>query len=329
MPDPTTPLFNVQIDGVWHQFPKGTRVIEACEQAGSYVPRYCYHKKLSSPGNCRMCLIEMGLPKLGPDRKAELGADGKPVINWMPRPQISCAQDVAEGMGVRTNSPLVKECQRGVMEFLLINHPLDCPICDQAGECRLQEFSVEYGRADSRFLENKVKKPKNVELGPRVTLDDERCILCSRCIRFCQEIAKDDVLGFVDRGSYTVLTAQPDKPLESNYSLNTVDICPVGALTSADFRFKMRVWFLKETKSICTSCATGCNTIIGTREDVIYRQTPRENDAVNSCWMCDYGRLNFYYLQSDRRLLEPQIRSGENLAGTDWPIAIAQAALQL
>jgi len=322
-------MFNVQIDGVWHQFPKGTRVIEACEQAGSYVPRYCYHKKLSSPGNCRMCLIEMGFPRLGPDHKPELGADGKPLINWLPRPQISCAQDVAEGIGVRTNSPLVKECQRGVMEFLLINHPLDCPICDQAGECRLQEFSVDFGTSQSRFLEHKVKKPKNVVLGPRVTLDDERCILCSRCIRFCQEIAKDDVLGFVDRGSYTVLTAHPGKRLENNYSLNTVDICPVGALTSSDFRFKMRVWFLKETKSICTSCATGCNTIIGTREDVIYRQTPRENDAVNSCWMCDYGRLNFDYIQSDRRLLEPRIVSQEKLVATDWPVAIAQAALQL
>jgi NADH-quinone oxidoreductase subunit G len=322
-------MFNVQIDGVWHQFPKGTRVIEACEQVASYVPRYCYHKKLSSPGNCRMCLIEMGMPKMGPDRKPELGADGKPVINWMPRPQIACAQDVSEGMGVRTNSPLVKECQRGVMEFLLINHPLDCPICDQAGECRLQEFSVDYGTSESRFLENKVKKPKNVVLGPRVTLDDERCILCSRCIRFCQEIAKDDVLGFVDRGSYTVLTAHPGKRLENNYSLNTVDICPVGALTSTDFRFKMRVWFLKETKSICTSCATGCNTIIGTREDVIYRQTPRENDAVNSCWMCDYGRLNFDYVQSERRLLEPQIVSGKKLIAADWRTAIPQAALQL
>ena len=327
--DAQAPMFNVQIDGVWHQFPKDTRVIEACEQAGSYVPRYCYHKKLSSPGNCRMCLIEMGLPKLGPDRKPELGADGKPAINWMARPQISCAQDVAEGMGVRTNSPLVKECQQGVMEFLLINHPLDCPICDQAGECRLQEFSVDYGTSQSRFLENKVKKPKNVVLGPRVTLDDERCILCSRCIRFCQEIAKDDVLGFVDRGTYTVLTAHPGKRLENNYSLNTVDICPVGALTSTDFRFKMRVWFLKETKSICTSCATGCNTIIGTREDVIYRQTPHENDAVNSCWMCDYGRLNFDYLQSERRLLEPQIHSGEKLVAADWQTAIAQAALDL
>jgi NADH-quinone oxidoreductase subunit G len=322
-------MFNVQIDGVWHQFPKGTRVIEACTQAGSYVPRYCYHKKLSSPGNCRMCLIEMGMPKLGPDRRPELGADGKPMINWMPRPQISCAQDVSEGMGVRTNSPLVKECQRGVMEFLLINHPLDCPICDQAGECELQEFSVEYGTASSRFLENKVKKPKNVELGPRVTLDDERCILCSRCIRFCQEIANDDVLGFVDRGSHTVLTAHPGKRLENNYSLNTVDICPVGALTSSDFRFKMRVWFLKETKSICTSCATGCNTIIGSREDIVYRQTPRENDTVNACWMCDYGRLNFNYLESENRLLEPRVSTEQNSRAADWNSAIMHAAAQL
>jgi NADH-quinone oxidoreductase subunit G len=322
-------MLNVQIDGVWHQFPKGTRVIEACEQAGHYVPRYCYHKKLSSPGNCRMCLIEMGMPKMGPDRKPELGQDGKPVINWMPRPQISCAQEVSEGMGVRTDSPLVRECQRGVMEFLLINHPLDCPICDQAGECRLQEFSVEYGQAESRFLENKVKKPKAVELGPRVTLDDERCILCSRCIRFCKEIAKDDVLGFVDRGSHTILTAHPDRILDNNYSLNTVDICPVGALTNTDFRFKMRVWFLKETKSFCTSCATGCNTVIGSREDIIYRQTPRENDAVNSAWMCDYGRLNFDYVASDRRLIEPRILQNNKLVPADWKTAIAHAALQL
>ena len=322
-------MFNVQIDGIWHQFPKGTRVIEACEQVGIFVPRYCYHKKLSSPGNCRMCLIEMGFPKPGPDRKPELGADGKPVINWMPRPQICCAQDVAEGMAVRTDSPLVKECRHGVMEFLLINHPLDCPICDQAGECQLQEFSVDYGNSQSRFLENKVKKPKAVKVGPRVTLDDERCILCSRCIRFCQEITHDDVLGFVDRGSHTVLTAHPGRRLENNYSLNTVDICPVGALTSSDFRFKMRVWFLKETKSICTSCATGCNTIIGTREDVIYRQTPRENDHVNSCWMCDYGRLNHKYLEAEDRLLEPRIRSEGKLIAADWPTAIGQAALQL
>ena len=276
-----------------------------------------------------MCLIEMGMPKQGPDRKPELGPDGKPVINWIPRPQISCAQDIAEGMGIRTDSPLVKDCRNGVMEFLLINHPLDCPICDQAGECHLQEYSVEFGTAGSRFLEEKVKKPKRVELGPRVTLDDERCILCSRCIRFMQEIAHDDVLGFVSRGSHTYLTAYPNRRLDSNYSLNTVDICPVGALTSTDFRFKMRVWFLKETNSICTSCATGCNTIIGTRLNTIYRQTPRENDEVNSSWMCDYGRLNFHYLNSPERLQTPQIREEETLVNASWKSALARAGEEL
>src|SRR5438067_764762 len=191
------------------------------------------------------------------------------------------------------------------------------------------EISVEDCASVSLFLENKVNKPKAVQLGPRVTLDDERCILCSRCVRFCNEIANDDVLGFVDRGSHTVLTAHPGKRLENNYSLNTVDICPVGALTSTDFRFKMRVWFLKETKSICTGCATGCNTLIGTREDIVYRQTPRENDHVNSCWMCDYGRLNFKYLEAENRLLGPEISNGKELTPADWKSAIAHAALQL
>lgn len=323
------PLLNVQIDGVWHQFPKGTRVIEACSKAGKFVPRYCYHPKLSSPGNCRMCLIEMGMPRMGPDRKPELGPDGKPVINWMPRPQISCAQDVAEGMGVRTDSQMVQDCRHGVMEFLLINHPLDCPICDQAGECELQEFSVQYGTGGSRFLDEKVKKPKHVHLGPRVTLDDERCILCSRCIRFMKEVAHDDVLGFASRGSHSYLTAYPGRALDSNYSLNTVDICPVGALTSTDFRFKMRVWFLKETKSICTSCATGCNTVIGSRQNVLYRQTPRENNDVNSDWMCDYGRLNFHFVNSTDRLTEPQVRHLSNLETTSWTAALSRAAEDL
>ncbi len=327
---PPVQLLNVQVDGVWHQFPKGTRVIEACTQAGKYVPRYCYHPKLSSPGNCRMCLIEMGMPKMGADRKPETGADGKPVINWIPRPQISCAQDVAEGMGIRTDSPMAQECRKGVMEFLLINHPLDCPVCDQAGECRLQEFSVEYGNDSSRFLEEKVHKPKHVDLGPRIVLDDERCILCSRCVRFTKEIAKDDALGFVDRGSYSTLTAHPGRRFDNNYTLNTVDICPVGALTSKDFRFKMRVWFLKETRSICTSCGTGCNTVIGSREETMYRQTPRENNDVNSAWMCDYGRLNFHYLHDERRLTAPLLRQADHtLQPVEWRKAFATAAQQL
>jgi NADH-quinone oxidoreductase subunit G len=319
---PAVPMVNVQIDGVWLQFPKGTRVIEACSQAQKFIPRYCYHPKLSSPGNCRMCLVELGMPKMTPDRKPVIGADGKPEIAWIPRPQISCAQDVAEGMGIRTDSPMVKECRQGVMEFLLINHPLDCPICDQAGECRLQEFSVEYGQAESRFLEHKVKKPKSVELGPRVTLDAERCILCTRCIRFMKEVADDDVLGIVDRGSYNSIACHPDKVLDNNYSLNTVDICPVGALTSTDFRFKMRVWFLKETKTIDVNCATGANITVGSRENKIYRLTPRENNDVNGVWLPDSHRLNFKYVGDERRLTKPTVK-GQSV---DWRTATAIAA---
>ncbi len=315
-------MLNVQVDGVWHQFPKGTRVIEACSQAGKFIPRYCYHPKLSAPGNCRMCLVEMGMPKMTPDRKPVIGADGKPEIGWIPRPQISCAQDVAEGMGIRTDSPMVKECREGVMEFLLINHPLDCPICDQAGECRLQEFSVEYGKGESRFLEHKVKKPKNIELGPRVTLDGERCILCTRCIRFMKEVAKDDVLGIVDRGSYNTIACHPDRILDNNYSLNTVDICPVGALTSTDFRFKMRVWFLKETKTIDVNCGTGSNITIGSRENKVYRITPRENNDVNGVWLPDSHRLNFKYVGDSRRLHQPTVKGQP----VEWRTAIAIAA---
>jgi NADH-quinone oxidoreductase subunit G len=320
-----TPLLNVQIDGAWIQVPKGTRMIEACERAGKFIPRYCYHPKLSSPGNCRMCLVEMGLPRIGPDRKPELGPDGMPAINWMPRPQISCASEVSDGMGIRTDSAMVKECRNSVMEFLLINHPLDCPICDQAGECRLQEFSVEYGHPTSRFLDRKVKKPKNVTLGPRVLLDAERCILCTRCIRFMKEVANDDVLGIVNRGSHSTIAIYPGRELDSNYSLNTVDLCPVGALTSSDFRFKMRVWFLKETKSICTGCATGCNTLIGSRQNTIHRQTPRQNDAVNSCWMCDSGRLGFHAVGGADRLKAPSVERQP----ADWRDAIARAAAAL
>jgi NADH-quinone oxidoreductase subunit G len=319
---PAVPMVNVQIDGVWLQFPKGTRVIEACSQAQKFIPRYCYHPKLSSPGNCRMCLIEMGMPKMTPDRKPVLGEDGKPEIAWIPRAQISCAQDVAEGIGIRTDSPMVRECRQGVMEFLLINHPLDCPICDQAGECRLQEFSVEYGQAESRFLEHKVKKPKNVELGPRVTLDAERCILCTRCIRFMKEVANDDVLGIVERGSFNSIACHPDRILDNNYSLNTVDICPVGALTSTDFRFKMRVWFLKETKTIDVNCGTGSNIVIGARENKIYRITPRENNDVNGVWLPDSHRLNFKYVGDERRLKRPTVKGQP----VDWRTAIAIAA---
>ena len=324
-----TTMINVQIDGAWRQFPKGTKLIEACMQSGSFIPHYCYHPALSTPGNCRMCLLEIGGPKMDANRQPVLGPDGRPEIAWSPKPQISCALEITDGMAARTNSPLVEDCRKGVMEFLLINHPLDCPICDKAGECRLQEFAVEFGHGGSNFLEEKVKKPKRQDIGKHIVLDDERCILCSRCVRFMQEVAHDDVLGFVDRGSHTTLTVHEGQRLDSNYSLNTVDICPVGALTSKDFRFKMRVWFLRETKSLCTSCGTGCNTIIGARENEIIRQTPRQNDAVNSYWMCDHGRLNYAYLYREDRLVQPQLRENGRLQKSTWPRVIQQVAEKL
>jgi NADH-quinone oxidoreductase subunit G len=303
---PKPDLVTVNIDGKDIAVPKGTNVIEAARQLGIEIPHYCYHPKLTVAGNCRMCLIEMGMPAMDPATKAPIvdAATGKQKINWIPRPQIGCATNASPGLHVKTNSPMAREAREGVTEFLLINHPLDCPICDQAGECKLQEQSTAYGRGYSRFVEQKNVKPKRTQLGPRVTLDDERCILCSRCVRFSKEVAKDDVLGFVDRGSYSTLTCYPGKQLANNFSLNTVDICPVGALTSTDFRFKMRVWFLKQTPSIDTESSVGANTEVWSREGVIYRVTPRQNDGVNDTWMADSGRMLYKQVKADNRLLE-------------------------
>ena len=303
-------------------------MIEACKMAEKEVPHYCYHPKLSSPGNCRMCLVQMGMPpRPAPGQDPVYGDDGYQEIGWMPRPVIACANTVGENMGIRTGGELVEECREGVMEFLLINHPLDCPICDQAGECSLQEFSVEHGKGISRFQENKIKKPKNVDIGPRIRLDDERCIMCSRCIRFMDEVADDAVLGFTDRGTHTTLSVHPGRKLDSNYGLNTVDICPVGALTSNDFRFQMRVWFLKETPSIDVNCGTGCNTTIWTRGNEIFRITPRENNEVNSAWMPDSHRLAFHEIHSERRLTSPLSKNGGQHTPITMEKAVKEAAL--
>jgi NADH-quinone oxidoreductase subunit G len=301
---PKPELVTVNIDGREIAVPKGTNVIEAALRLGIDVPHYCYHPKLSVVGNCRMCLIEMGMPAVDPATKTPLTdpATGRPKINWSPRPAIGCATNASPGLHIRTASPLVRDCREGVMEFLLVNHPLDCPICDQAGECKLQEQATGYGRGYSRYIEQKNVKPKRTTLGPRVTLDDERCILCSRCIRFCKEVAKDDVLGFIDRGSHSTLTCYPGRKLENNYSLNTVDICPVGALTSTDFRFKMRVWFLKQTNSIDPESSAGANTVVWSREGVIHRITPRRNDEVNDTWMADSGRALYRQVAAPDRL---------------------------
>jgi NADH-quinone oxidoreductase subunit G len=314
-------LITVNIDGREVAVPKGTNMIEAARLLGIEIPHFCYHSKLSVAGNCRMCLVEMGSPAVDAATKQPVldPATGRQKINWVPKPTIACFTNASPGMHIRTSTPLVRDCREGVMEFLLINHPLDCPICDQAGECKLQEQATGYGRGYSRFVESKNVKPKRTALGPRVMLDDERCILCSRCIRFCKEIARDDVLGFVDRGSHSTLTCYPGRRLENNYSLNTVDICPVGALTSTDFRFKMRVWFLKTTPSICAESSVGANTEVWSREGVIYRITPRRNDEVNDVWMADSGRLLYKQVLADDRLLNCSVE------GTGAPAAEALA----
>jgi NADH-quinone oxidoreductase subunit G len=331
-PAPPVEKIKVKVDGREIEVPRttpdpltgkpiATTMIQACAASKVDVPHYCYHPRLPVAGNCRMCLVEFGTPALGPDRKPVMNPDGTPKIMKSPRPAIACATPISPGMEIYTNTPGVKAMREGVLEFLLINHPLDCPICDQAGECKLQEYSVDYGQSASRFVEPKVHKPKAVDLGPRIVLDDERCILCTRCIRFTKDIVGDDALGIVNRGSYNTLTAYPGKIFDNNYTLNTVDICPVGALTSKDFRFQMRVWFLKETKSLCTSCATGCNIIIGSREEKVYRYEPRENDAVNASWMCDYGRLNYRWINREDRLTKV---SGVRCQVSGWAAALKE-----
>lgn len=320
---------NVQINGTWHSFPRGMRIIDACQSVGVFVPRFCYHPKLKISGSCRMCLVEQGMPpRLAPGQAPTYDKSGYQPIQWMPRPIIACANTVCENMGIRTDSPLANEVRRGVLELYLTSHPLDCPICDQAGECKLQEYSSDFGQPSSRFTDTKTKKGKNLSVGPRINLDQERCVLCGRCVRFMRDIVGDEVLSMSQRGTYNAITIFPGRELDSNYSMNTVDLCPVGALTSKDFRFKMRVWFLKETKTIDVNCGTGTNITLWTREAQAFRITPRQNDDVNSCWMPDSERLNYKYINSDQRIPQPVVRTdaGAPHRASTWAPAIASIA---
>jgi NADH-quinone oxidoreductase subunit G len=347
-PPPPSDKIKIKVDGReievpkmmpdWQGKPQPTTMLQACQLAAHEVPHYCYHPKLPIAGNCRMCLVEFGTPQLGPDRKPVLNEDGtskiaKSVLPYeptTPRGAIACATPISPGMEIYPNSPATKQMREAVLESLLINHPLDCPICDQAGECKLQEYSVEHGQAQSRFVEAKVHKPKAVDLGPRIVLDDERCVLCTRCIRFTKDIVGDDALGIVNRGSYNTIAAWAEGAFDNNYTLNTVDLCPVGALTSKDFRFQMRVWFMKETKSLCTSCGTGCNIVVGSREEKIYRYEPRQNDAVNSTWMCDSGRLNYKWIGRADRLQKCGMRIAERgMLEVAWPTALKAISAKL
>lgn len=291
---------NLKIDGRDVTVPADWTVIRAAHAHDIDIPHYCYHKDLSIAGNCRICMVN---------------------VKGMPRPVVGCATPVAEGMEVTTTAPDAVEARKGVMEFLLINHPLDCPECDQAGECKLQDYSVEHGRDHGRFTEEKVRKSK-ATMGPHVKYWGSRCIVCTRCVRFTEEISGTGELGVIYRGDRSEIAVFPGRTLDNPLSMNTVDICPVGALVSSDFLYQSRVWHLHSNPSVCGDCAVGCNTRVDLdAKDQIKRIVPRRNDAVNKEWMCDSGRLSFGYAYDDR-LHKPKV------AGKDatWREARAAAA---
>ncbi|ATB26978.1 2Fe-2S iron-sulfur cluster-binding protein [Melittangium boletus] len=304
-PPPKNPGFvTCTIDGKEVIAKPGTNMIEAARSVGSIIPYFCYHPRLSIAANCRMCFVEASnAPKMVP----------------------ACQTPLAEGQVIKTTTPKVKEQQRAVMEFLLLNHPVDCSICDQAGECKLQDYYMRYDYRPSRLEGGKVLKNKRKVLGPRVVLDQERCILCSRCVRFMNEVPKEPQLGIFGRGSHEVIDTFPGSELNSNYSLNTVDICPVGALLSRDYRFRARSWFQSAAPSVCTGCSRGCNIYADFMGQETYRFRPRENDAVNKSWMCDQGRVTYKALNLGRVL---SAVVGRKQGDTARPEVARQEAIQ-
>ena len=301
------------IDGKEIEVEAGTNLIEAARRLGVEVPHYCYHPGLSVAGQCRLCMVD---------------------IEKTPRPTIACNTQAADGMVVHTDTERVRQSRRSMMEFHLINHPLDCPVCDQAGECWLQIYYMKHGLYDPRMTDEKVHKPKAVPLGPHVMLDAERCILCSRCVRFCDEVTGTGELGIFNRGDHSEIGLFPGRDLVNNYSANVVDICPVGALTDRDFRFQVRVWYLDTAKSVCTGCARGCNIEVhvnrrrphhadGRR---VARLKPRFNAEVNAWWLCDVGRYHFDFVDEPTRLTAPARRGPGGSVEVSWDEAVATVA---
>jgi NADH-quinone oxidoreductase subunit G len=301
------------VNGKEVEVPAGTNLIEAARAAGVEVPHYCYHASLSIAGQCRLCMVD---------------------IEKTPRPTIACNTVATDGMVVNTETDRVRETRKSIMEFHLINHPLDCPVCDQAGECWLQIYYMKHGLYDPRMTDEKVHKPKAVPLGPHVILDAERCILCSRCVRYCDEITHTGELGIFERGDHSEIGLFPGRELDNKYSANVVDICPVGALTDRDFRFQVRVWYLDTAKSICPGCARGCNIEVhvnrrrphhaeGRR---VARLKPRFNAEVNKWWICDAGRYGFGFVDAADRLLVPAQQQSGSSTDVTWDQGIAAVA---
>ncbi len=301
------------VDGKEIEVPAGTNLIEAARRLGIEVPHYCYHPGLPIAGACRLCMVDL--------EKA-------------PRPTIACNTQAADGMVVMTQTPRVLELRRSVMEWHLVNHPLDCPVCDQAGECWLQIYYMQHGLYEPRMIDDKVHKPKAVPIGPHVMLDAERCILCSRCVRFCDTITKTGELGIFNRGDHSELGLFPGTTLDNAYSGNVVDICPVGALTDRDFRFQARVWYLDRAKSVCPGCARGCNIEVHTNTKRahhaqgrrVVRLKPRFNADVNQWWICDEGRYGFGDVDAPTRIERPELRESGTPRVLTWEEAVAAAA---
>ncbi|MBM3144688.1 MAG: NADH-quinone oxidoreductase subunit NuoG [Chloroflexi bacterium] len=325
------------IDGKQVTVPEGTLVVDAAKKIGINIPVFCYHPKMEPVGMCRMCLVDIGRPVIDRQTKQPvLEEDGSTKIQFGGKLETACTVPVSEGMVVEGLSEKVKQGRKEIVEFLLTSHPLDCPICDKGGECPLQNLTMDHGPGESRFIyDDKIHFDKNVPLGDLIWLDRERCIQCARCIRFQREIADDAVLEFFHRGRATDIITNSEPGFDSYWSGNTTDICPVGALTTADFRFGARPWELKSAASICTHCPVGCNMTYNTRREaksggdiVIKRAMPRQNEWVNELWLCDKGRFAYHFAENENRLTQPLIRKGGNLTPTSWDDALALVADQ-
>src|SRR6476469_5741968 len=300
-------MLEIEIDGEKLEVPDGSTIMDATNQAGVYVPHFCYHEKLSIAANCRMCLVQ---------------------VEKAPKPLPACATPVTNGMKVWTASEQAKKAQKGVMEFLLINHPLDCPICDQGGECQLQDLAVGYGGSGSRYDEPKrVVLHKN--LGPLIATDMTRCIHCTRCVRFGQEIAGVMELGMANRGEFAEIMTFVGRTVDSELSGNMIDLCPVGALTSKPFRYTARTWELARRKSVAAHDSLGSNLVVQVKNDRVMRVVPLENEPINECWLSDKDRFSYEGLNSQDRLTRPLLRRDGRLVETDWQTALEYAAAEL
>jgi NADH-quinone oxidoreductase subunit G len=300
-----TDFVNLTIDGVPVSVPKGMPIIEAAKQAGILIPHYCYHPSLSAPAVCRMCLVD---------------------VEKSPKVVPACVTAVAEGQVVHTQSEKALDAREAVLEFLLINHPLDCPICDQAGECELQDFTFQEGRAGTRYAEYAKRYSPVEDFGPDILYVPNRCILCTRCVRFMDEVAEQPVIEVFERGDRAYIGIIEGQKLDHEWSGNVVDLCPVGSLISKDFLHKARAWDLDKTASLCTGCSQGCNIMIDTRDDVVVRLRPRPNLEVNRHFMCDTGRMEYRWMNRGDRVEAPLVRLDGRVTAVDWDTAVERLA---